>query len=55
MMATGSWKTATFKPYNFRALGAKTQAGSLHPLNKVRAEVRQIFFEMGFEEMPTDK
>ncbi|KUI54325.1 Phenylalanine--tRNA ligase alpha subunit [Cytospora mali] len=54
MITNGSWKTATFKPYNFRALGAKQQAGSLHPLNKVRTEVRQVFFEMGFEEMPTD-
>lgn len=54
MVANGSWKTATFKPYNFRALGAKQQGGSLHPLNKVRTEVREIFFQMGFEEMPTD-
>ncbi|KAK7737042.1 Phenylalanyl-tRNA synthetase, beta subunit, cytoplasmic [Cytospora paraplurivora] len=55
MLTNGSWKTATFKPYNFKALGAKTQGGALHPLNKVRTEVRQIFFETGFEEMPTDK
>ncbi|OTA51920.1 putative phenylalanine--tRNA ligase beta chain [Hypoxylon sp. EC38] len=55
MIATGSWKTATFKPYNFRASGADQRSGALHPLNKVRAEFRQIFFEMGFEEMPTDK
>ncbi|TPX13709.1 uncharacterized protein E0L32_005912 [Thyridium curvatum] len=55
MIATGAWKTATFKPYNFKALGADQRPGALHPLNKVRAELRQIFFEMGFEEMPTDK
>ncbi|KAI1446488.1 tRNA synthetases class II core domain (F)-domain-containing protein [Annulohypoxylon stygium] len=55
MIATGSWKTATFKPYNFKASGADQHPGALHPLNKVRAEFRQIFFEMGFEEMPTDK
>ncbi|XXG99110.1 subunit of tubulin prefoldin [Hypoxylon texense] len=55
MITTGSWKTATFKPYNFKASGADQRAGALHPLNKVRAEFRQIFFEMGFEEMPTDK
>ncbi|KAI0535574.1 phenylalanyl-tRNA synthetase alpha chain [Xylaria digitata] len=54
MLATGSWKTATFKPYNFEALGAEQRSGALHPLNKVRAEIRDIFFEMGFEEMPTD-
>lgn len=55
MLASGSWKTATFKPYNFRALGSDQKAGALHPLNKVRHEFRQIFFEMGFEEMPTNK
>jgi phenylalanyl-tRNA synthetase alpha chain len=55
MLASGAWKTAAFKPYNFKALGADQHAGALHPLNKVRTEFRQIFFEMGFEEMPTDK
>ncbi|KAI2601797.1 tRNA synthetases class II core domain (F)-domain-containing protein [Hypoxylon sp. NC1633] len=55
MITTGSWKSATFKPYNFRASGADQRSGALHPLNKVRSEFRQIFFEMGFEEMPTDR
>ncbi|KAL6919933.1 hypothetical protein ACHAP8_006496 [Fusarium lateritium] len=55
MIASGSWKTANFKPYNFKALGADQNAGALHPLNKVRHEFRSIFFEMGFEEMPTNK
>ena len=55
MVASGSWKTATFKPYNFKALGATQPAGALHPLNKVRTELRQIFFEMGFEEMSTNR
>ncbi|KAI0201710.1 phenylalanyl-tRNA synthetase alpha chain [Astrocystis sublimbata] len=54
MLTNGAWKTATFKPYNFQALGADQQAGALHPLNKVRSEIRNIFFELGFEEMPTD-
>ncbi len=55
MLASGAWKTASFKPYNFKALGADQHAGALHPLNKVREEFRKIFFEMGFEEMPTSK
>jgi len=29
--------------------------GSLHPLLKVRDEFRQIFFELGFSEMPTNQ
>ena len=52
---SGAWKTAAFKPYNFKSLGADQNAGALHPLNKVRHEFRQIFFEMGFEEMPTNR
>ncbi|KAK2756972.1 Phenylalanyl-tRNA synthetase, beta subunit, cytoplasmic [Arachnomyces sp. PD_36] len=55
MLASGAWKTAELKPYNFKALGAHTESGALHPLQKVRAEFRQIFFEMGFEEMPTNR
>ncbi|KAJ2999109.1 hypothetical protein NUW58_g101 [Xylaria curta] len=55
MLANGSWKTAAFKPYNFDALGADQHTGALHPLMKVRQEFRNIFFELGFEEMATDR
>ncbi|EJD01428.1 uncharacterized protein FOMMEDRAFT_147949 [Fomitiporia mediterranea MF3/22] len=53
MLVSGAWKTANFKKYNFEALGIPTSGGALHPLLKVREELRQIFFEMGFAEMPT--
>lgn len=55
MIASGAWRTVQLKPYNFKAKGAPTPAGALHPLNKVRHEFRQIFFEMGFTEMPTNR
>ncbi len=55
MLASGEWKTANFKPYNFNALGASQNAGALHPLNKVRKEFRDIFFNLGFVEMPTSR
>ncbi|KIH57815.1 phenylalanine--tRNA ligase, alpha subunit [Ancylostoma duodenale] len=55
MIATGSWKNKTFKQYNFDALGVQPQCGHLHPLMKVRSEFRQIFFSMGFSEMPTNR
>lgn len=55
MLTNGSWKTAKLKPYNFKAKGAPTPSGAFHPLNKVRQEFRSIFFEMGFEEMPTNR
>ncbi len=54
MIASGSWKSANFKPYNFDAMGIMPPSGHLHPLLKVRAEYRQIFLEMGFTEMPTN-
>lgn len=55
MLASEDWKSANFKPYNFKALGAAQDAGALHPLNKVRAEFRNIFFNQGFVEMPTGR
>lgn len=55
MLTSGAWKTCKLKPYNFKAMGATASTGALHPLNKVRHEFRQIFFELGFEEMPTNK
>ncbi|EDV23328.1 uncharacterized protein TRIADDRAFT_27353 [Trichoplax adhaerens] len=54
MLATNSWKEKKFKPYNFDSLGIMPSSGHLHPLMKVRAEVCQIFLEMGFTEMPTN-
>lgn len=55
MLQSGSWKSATFKQYNFNAEGAPPASGALHPLLKVREEFRNIFFEMGFTEMPTNR
>lgn len=55
MLVSGSWKTKSFKKYNFEALGVMPSGGHLHPLMKVRSEFRQIFFQMGFTEMPTNK
>jgi phenylalanyl-tRNA synthetase alpha chain len=43
-----------FKPLNLNAMAPPLNGGQLHPLMKVRAKYRQIFFEMGFEEMPTN-
>ncbi|KAH7638770.1 phenylalanine-trna ligase alpha subunit b-like protein [Dermatophagoides farinae] len=54
MIAKGTWRTKTFKEYNFNALGIAPDRGHLHPLLKVREQFRQIFLEMGFEEMATN-
>ncbi|XP_071441519.1 phenylalanine--tRNA ligase alpha subunit A [Hetaerina americana] len=55
MIASGSWAGKSFKEYNFDAFGVPPAGGHLHPLLKVRSQFRQIFLEMGFTEMPTDK
>ncbi len=49
------WSELSFKGVNLKAMGASVQGGSLHPLLKVRAELRRILMDMGFEEMPTNK
>jgi phenylalanyl-tRNA synthetase alpha chain len=54
MLLNKSWETSSFKKYNYNAIGKKIKSGYLHPLLKVRTEFREIFFEMGFEEMMTD-
>ncbi|KAI8872717.1 hypothetical protein GQ42DRAFT_161071 [Ramicandelaber brevisporus] len=55
MMQSGAWANADFKKYNFAAQGVVPPAGALHPLMKIREELRNNFFEMGFEEMPTNR
>ena len=55
MILSGAWKSASFKPYNFNSEGEMPHSGALHPLNKVREEFRQIFFSLGFSEMPSNQ
>ncbi|CAD7950256.1 unnamed protein product [Amoebophrya sp. A120] len=54
-IASGEWKTANYKPLNFQAQGAQLPAGQLHPLLKVREHYRRTFFQMGFQEMKTNR
>ncbi|KFK30504.1 hypothetical protein AALP_AA7G270700 [Arabis alpina] len=49
-----NWEELEFKEYNFNAKGAPVDAGHLHPLLKVRKQFKDIFVQMGFEEMPTN-
>ena len=45
LLDSGAWQTTPFKPYNFQTLGEKPTSGYLHPLLKVRAEVRKILLQ----------
>jgi len=53
VLESGEWKKRPMKPFNLNALGMPLASGHLHPLMKVCSEFRQIFLEMGFQEMPT--
>lgn len=55
MVISGEYKHLNFKPYNFNTKGNIQSQGALHPLMKVREEIRKIFLEMGFNEMTTNK
>ncbi|EAY19531.1 hypothetical protein TVAG_136620 [Trichomonas vaginalis G3] len=55
MVKSGEWQNVDFAPLNFEAQGTKIPCGHEHPLLKVRAEFRNIFFQMGFEKMDTSK
>ncbi|KOG99798.1 phenylalanine--tRNA ligase subunit alpha [Saccharomyces eubayanus] len=55
MVSTNAYKDLQFKPYNFNSQGLQVNSGALHPLNKVKEEFRQIFFSMGFTEMPSNQ
>ena len=55
MLRTGAWENQKFKKYNFGAEGLPGTGGHLHPLLLVREQFREIFLEMGFTEMRTDR
>ncbi|GMI74514.1 hypothetical protein like AT4G39280 [Hibiscus trionum] len=50
----GDWKELEFKEYNFNAKGPPAESGHLHPLLKVKQQLKNIFLQLGFEEMPTN-
>ena len=54
LLASGAWRGMEVKEYNFKSLGVPPSGGHLHPLLKVRTQFREIFLQMGFEEMPTN-
>mmetsp|Transcript_101275 Transcript_101275/g.179958 ORF Transcript_101275/g.179958 Transcript_101275/m.179958 type:complete len:498 (+) Transcript_101275:73-1566(+) len=56
MISKGTWSSTKFKPFNFEnASGLPCTGGHLHPLNKVKTEMRNVLMLMGFEEMKTNQ
>lgn len=50
----GIWKEKTIRPYSIDVFVSPTYGGKPHPLALLREEVREIFLEMGFEEIEGD-
>ncbi len=49
-----NWEKVKFKKFNYNALGKEVNNGALHPLLRVRTQIREILLEMNFQEMPTN-
>lgn len=51
ILLSGKWREATFRKYDPGLATAPKYPGKEHPLQRVIQEIRQAFFEMGFEEV----
>ncbi|MBM3281952.1 MAG: phenylalanine--tRNA ligase subunit alpha [Candidatus Diapherotrites archaeon] len=51
LLQSGSWKNASFKPYDVTLGVEERWPGRIHPLRNVMRDVRQIMVELGFDEM----
>jgi len=51
MLADGSWRDVTFRPYDLSAATEPAFPGKSHPFRRVLDETRRVFLEMGFEEI----
>ena len=54
MIKTGSWKNKEIRPYDINAFAPDIHGGKPHPLVDLIGDIRQIFLEMGFEEIQGD-
>ncbi|MFH1101568.1 MAG: phenylalanine--tRNA ligase subunit alpha [Methanobacteriota archaeon] len=54
LIKTGAWKTQTIRPYDIHAFAPAVYGGKPHPLVHLISEIRQIFLQMGFEEIEGD-
>lgn len=54
LLINDKWETLNFSKYNYNTFGKKVPNGALHRLLCVRSQIREIFLEQGFEEMPTN-
>ena len=51
IIISGEWRRKKLKEYDVRAVSYSLYSGKKHPLRELIQEIREIFFEMGFEEV----
>ncbi len=51
IIKTGIWKNKTIRPYDINSFAPARYGGKAHPLIDLISTIRQIFLEMGFEEI----
>jgi phenylalanyl-tRNA synthetase alpha chain len=54
IIKNNEWKQKTIRPYDIHAFAPALYGGKPHPLVKLISEIRQIFVEMGFQEIQGD-
>jgi phenylalanyl-tRNA synthetase alpha chain len=54
VIKNSEWKQKTIRPYDIHAFAPAIYGGKPHPLVKLITEIRQIFVEMGFQEIQGD-
>jgi phenylalanyl-tRNA synthetase alpha chain len=54
IIKTGQWKTKSIRPYDINAFAPAKFGGKPHPMVDLISKIRQIFLEMGFEEVKGD-
>jgi len=54
VIRSGDWKNKTIRPYDINAFAPALYGGKAHPLVDLISKIRQIFIEMGFQEIEGD-
>jgi len=54
IIKTGEWKQKPIRPYDIHAFAPAQYGGKPHPLVELIAEIREIFIELGFQEIQGD-
>ena len=54
IILSGEWKNKTIRPYDIQAFSPAKYGGKAHPMVDLISKIRQIFLEIGFQEIEGD-